>query len=154
MNYPVTIEHALGKVYGAQVPDLPGCFSAGDTMDEAHANAAEAVAFHIVGLLDAGEKIPAPQEIETHASNPDYTGMIWALVSVDLASLSGKAKRLNISLPEQALHRIDSTAEKTAKPAPASSPPSRWRRCERETGSGVKLQSYPFTCPFPRTRYW
>ncbi len=112
MNYPIAIEHEPGKAYGAHVPDLPGCFSAGDTMDEAIANAKEAVAFHIEGLLDAGEKIPSPQGVETHAANPDYTGMIWALVSVDLASLSGKSKRLNISLPERVLRRIDSAAEK------------------------------------------
>ncbi len=115
MNYPIAIEHEPGKAYGVQVPDLPGCFSAGDTMDEAITNAAEAVAFHIEGLLDAGESIPSPQGIETHFGNPDYAGMIWALVSVDLASLSGKAKRLNISLPERVLRRIDSAAEKNGE---------------------------------------
>lgn len=115
MNYPIAIEHEPGKAYGVQVPDLPGCFSAGDTMDEAIANAKEAVAFHIEGLLDAGENIPSPQGVETHAANPGYAGMIWALVSVDLASLSGKAKRLNISLPERVLRRIDSAAERSGE---------------------------------------
>ena len=115
MNYPIAIEHEPGKAYGVQVPDLPGCFSAGDTMDEAIANAKEAVAFHIEGLLDAGEGIPSPQGIETRSQNPDYAGMIWALVSVDLCSLSGKAKRINISLPERVLRRIDSAAEKNGE---------------------------------------
>lgn len=115
MNYPIAIEHEPGKAYGIQVPDLPGCFSAGDTMDEAMANAKEAVAFHIEGLLDAGESIPSPQGVETHSANPDYAGMIWALVSVDLSSLSGKSKRLNISLPERVLRRIDSAAEKNGE---------------------------------------
>ena len=115
MNYPIAIEHEPGKAYGVRIPDLPGCFSAGDTLDEAIANAAEAAAFHIEGLLDAGEKIPAPQGVETHSENPDYAGMVWALVSVDLSSLSGKAKRLNISLPERVLRRIDSAAEKNGE---------------------------------------
>jgi predicted RNase H-like HicB family nuclease len=115
MNYAIAIEHEKGKAYGVQVPDLSGCFSAGDTMDEAIANAAEAVAFHIEGLLDAGEKIPAPQSIESHSTNPAYAGMIWAVVPVDLAALSGKAKRLNISLPERVLRRIDSAAEKSGE---------------------------------------
>ena len=112
MNYAIAIEHEPDKAYGVQVPDLPGCFSAGDTMDEAIANAAEAVAFHIDGLLDAGEKIPAPRGVEAHSGNPDYAGMIWALGSMDLASLSGTSKRLNISLPERVQRRIDSAAEK------------------------------------------
>ena len=30
MNYAITIEHEPGKAYGVQVPDLPGCFSAGE----------------------------------------------------------------------------------------------------------------------------
>ena len=84
-------------------------------MDEAIANAAEAVASHIEGLLDAGEKIPAPQGVEAHAANPDFAGMVWAVVQVDLAALSGKAKRLNISLPERVLRRIDSAAEKNGE---------------------------------------
>ena len=115
MNYPIAIEHEPGKAYGVQVPDLPGCFSAGDTMDEAIASAKDAVAFHIEGLLDAGEGIPSPQAVETHAANPDYSGMIWAVVSVDLASLSGKSKRLNISLPERVVRRIDSAAERNGE---------------------------------------
>ena len=115
MNYAIAIEHEPGKAYGVQVPDLPGCFSAGDTLDEAIANAAEAVAFHIEELLDAGEKIPASQGIETHSANPEYACLIWALVSVDLSSLSGKAKRLNISLPERVLRRIDSAAAKSGE---------------------------------------
>jgi predicted RNase H-like HicB family nuclease len=115
MNYPIAIEQEPGKAYGVQFPDLPGCFSAGDTLDEAIANAAEALAFHVEGLLDAGEKIPPPQAIESHSANPDYAGMIWAVTTVDLAALSGKSKRLNIALPERVLRRIDAAADKNGE---------------------------------------
>ena len=115
MNYPIAIEHEPGSAYGVLFPDLPGCFSAGDTLDEAIANASEALAFHIEGLLDAGEKIPAPLDLEHHAANPEFTGMIWAVVHMDLASLSGKSKRLNISLPERVLRRIDAAAQKNGE---------------------------------------
>jgi predicted RNase H-like HicB family nuclease len=61
MHYPIIIEpgdeqHAFGVV----VPDLPGCFSAGDTLEEAVANAEEAVAVWIEATIDAGGSIPAP----------------------------------------------------------------------------------------------
>lgn len=115
MNYPIAIEHQPGSAYGVQFPDLPGCFSAGETLDEAIANASEALAFHIEGLLDAGEKIPTALDLEHHATHPEFTGMIWAVVTVDLASLSGKSKRLNISLPERVLRRIDAAAEKNGE---------------------------------------
>ena len=115
MNYPIAIEPQPGSAYGVQFPDLPGCFSAGETLDEAIANASEALAFHIEGLLDAGEKIPTPLDLEHHATHPEFTGMIWAVVTVDLASLSGKSERLNISLPERVLRRIDAAAEKNGE---------------------------------------
>jgi predicted RNase H-like HicB family nuclease len=44
MRYPIAIEPGDAKTaFGVAVPDLPGCFSAGDTLDEAIANAAEAI---------------------------------------------------------------------------------------------------------------
>ena len=48
-------------------------------------------------------------------ASPDYAGMIWALVSVDLSGLSGKSKRLNISLPERVLRRIDSAEKRNGE---------------------------------------
>lgn len=115
MNFPVAIEHEANRAYGVQFPDVPGCFSAGDTLDEALANAAEGLAFHIEGLLDAGEHIPVPLDLESHSHKPEFSGMIWALVPVDLASLSGKSRRLNISLPERVVRRIDAAALKNGE---------------------------------------
>jgi len=44
MRYPIAIESGDSKhAYGVVVPDLPGCFSAGDTLDEALTNAREAI---------------------------------------------------------------------------------------------------------------
>jgi len=38
MNYPIAIEPGDKRhAFGVTVPDLPGCFSAGDTLDEAMA---------------------------------------------------------------------------------------------------------------------
>ena len=115
MNYSIAIEHEKGTSYGVEVPDLPGCFSAGDTMDEAIENAREAVAFHVEGLLDAGLPVPEPRGIETYAGKREYAGRTWAVVSVDLAALSGRARRLNITLPERVLRRIDAAAQKNGE---------------------------------------
>jgi len=115
MNYAIAIEHEKGSAYGVEVPDLPGCFSAGDTLDEALAGAQEAVAFHIEGLLDAGLPVPTPSSLETHSGKRGYAHRTWAIVSIDLAALSGRSKRLNISLPEPVLRRIDAAAEKNGE---------------------------------------
>ncbi|MEX1117664.1 MAG: type II toxin-antitoxin system HicB family antitoxin [Terrimicrobiaceae bacterium] len=115
MNYAIAIEHKKGSAYGVEFPDLPGCFSAGDTLDEAMENAKEAVAFHIEGLLDAGFDVPAASGLDSHAGKREYVGRTWALVAVDLAALSGKARRLNITLPERVLRRVDAAAARTGE---------------------------------------
>lgn len=57
--------------YGVFVPDLPGCFSAGDTWDEALENAKEAIEGHLEVLSDGSEAIPEAGLLEKHADNPD-----------------------------------------------------------------------------------
>jgi len=115
MNYAIAIEQEKGKAYGVEIPDLPGCFSAGNTLDEAIENAQEAAAFHIEGMLDAGLPVPEPRGMEVWKDRPVYAGRIWAVAKVDLATLSGKSKRLNISLPERVLRRIDAAAAKNGE---------------------------------------
>ncbi len=50
-----------GKAAGVWFPDLPGCISAGDTLDEAMSNAAEALALWIDAAITNGRPIPAPR---------------------------------------------------------------------------------------------
>ena len=66
MRYPVAIETGNDDTaFGVIVPDLPGCFSAGDTLDEAVAAAEEAVAAWVDTALDAGMAIPAPSSLDS-----------------------------------------------------------------------------------------
>ncbi|MBO6640378.1 MAG: type II toxin-antitoxin system HicB family antitoxin [Roseitalea sp.] len=60
MRYAIVIEDA-GENYSAFVPDLPGCVAIGRTADEAKAETAAAIRFHIDGLSEDGLPIPAPQ---------------------------------------------------------------------------------------------
>ena len=113
MNYPVVIHKDTASDYGVTVPDLPGCFSAGPTLDDALANAVEAIATHVEGLLLDREPIPAAKEIEAHRGNPDYGDGIWAVVTVDLSRVSGSARRINVTIPERILSRVDDYAKET-----------------------------------------
>jgi len=110
MRYPVVIHKDLNSDYGVTVPDLSGCFSAGLTLDEALQEVTEAIECHLEGLLMDGEPIPMPHSIEYHQSEPGYAGGIWAVVTVDLTKLSGKTKRVNITLPERILKLMDKFA--------------------------------------------
>jgi predicted RNase H-like HicB family nuclease len=110
MRYPIIIHKDPDSDCGVTVPDLPGCLSGGETMDEAIENAVEAIECHIEGLLLDGETVPRPQSVEFHTSNRDYAGGAWAVVTVDVAKLSGKARRVNVTIPERVLSLIDSYA--------------------------------------------
>ncbi|MGH8760577.1 MAG: type II toxin-antitoxin system HicB family antitoxin, partial [Burkholderiales bacterium] len=59
MHYPIAIETGTDtQAYGVVVPDLPGCFSAGDTLDEAMDNAKEAIELWLEVAIDDGQAVP------------------------------------------------------------------------------------------------
>jgi predicted RNase H-like HicB family nuclease len=67
MRYAVVIEQGENN-YSAYVPDLPGCVSVGDTLDEVKSEIREAIAFHLDGMREDGLPIPAPR---SYADNVD-----------------------------------------------------------------------------------
>lgn len=111
MRFPVVIHKEAESDYGVTVPDLPGCFSAGATFDEALDNAREAIEGHLEGLLADEDPVPEQTPIEEHQNDPAFSGGTWALVEVDLSRLSGEVRRVNISLPERILSIIDRAAQ-------------------------------------------
>ena len=115
MRYPLVIHKDKSSDYGVTIPDLPGCFSAGDTVDDALTNAIEAIECHVEGMLIDGEMVPSARTVEFHSKNRQFAGGIWALADVDLSKLSGKAKRVNITLPERLLVQIDSYASRSGE---------------------------------------
>ena len=112
MKYPVLIHKESSSDFGVTVPDLPGCYSAGTTMEEALENAHEAVLTHVEGLLMDQELIPTPSSVESLLPEWNEEGAVWALVAVDLSVLSKRAKRVNITVPENLLRKIDAFAMK------------------------------------------
>jgi predicted RNase H-like HicB family nuclease len=113
MRYAVAIETGDAKhAFGVVVPDLPGCFSAGDTLDDALTNSREAILLHLEGLLDDGQPFPAPTPIELLRKKRNYRGWAWAVVDVDASELGDKAARINITLPHRILRAIDAHAKK------------------------------------------
>lgn len=116
MKYSVAIEKGDERhAYGVIVPDLPGCFSAGDTFEQALENAQEAIELHIEALLDSGEPLPMPRPLDAHVRNKDYTRMVWAFVDVPVEALDDSVERVNLSLPRRVLRRIDAEADRRGR---------------------------------------
>lgn len=59
MRYLVVVEKGPTS-FGAYVPDLPGCIAVGESREEVLASIQEAIEFHLEGLKQDGEPIPAP----------------------------------------------------------------------------------------------
>ncbi|PHQ14432.1 type II toxin-antitoxin system HicB family antitoxin [Marinobacter profundi] len=107
MRFPVALHTDDGKSYGVTVPDIPGCFSAGDNEDEALDNAKEAILGHLEVLAELGNDIPSARPIAQHRSNADYEGAVWGFVEVDITPFLGKAEKINITVPSLVLRQID-----------------------------------------------
>ena len=108
MLYPIYVHKDEGSAYGATFPDFPGCFTAADVLQDITKSAQEAVESHFGGDDDP---IPAPSSPEAWANDPDCQGGFWMMVDVDLAKVRDRAVRLNISLPESLVPRIDAYAK-------------------------------------------
>ena len=112
MDYIALLRKESDTDYGVDFPDLPGCITAGSTLDEAKEIAAEAIAFHIEGLIEDGEDIPAPsslEEIMADKANKDAVAFLVPYQS------SEKAVRVNITLPSSLLKRIDRQSGKRGR---------------------------------------
>jgi|SRR5215469_11736823 len=95
--------------FGVDFPDFPGCVSAGATLDEARHMAQEALELHVGGILEDGEVLPVPSSLEAIMADPENADAVAFLVSVPEAA--DRAVRVNITLPERLLRRIDERAK-------------------------------------------
>ena len=113
MLYPAFLERCPDGSYGIGFPDVLGCVSAGDTVEEAIAQGAAALAFHLEGMAEDGEAMPRPDSIERHRASADWqTADVWVLVDADPPQVASRAQRINITLPERMLAQIDAAAER------------------------------------------
>ncbi len=106
-TYIALIRKETGSVYGVEFPDFPGCISAGDTLDEAVAGAKEALELHVEGMIEDSEDVPHPSGLEAIKKLKRTKGAVPVLIDVPVAR---KTKRINITMNEGLLGRVDSVA--------------------------------------------
>lgn len=83
------------SAFGVIFPDVPGCFSAGDTFDEAVANAEEALRQHAEVAAECGRSLPEPRGFEQLMADPE--------VRQDIAGVP----LIAVPLPETTDHRFE-----------------------------------------------
>jgi predicted RNase H-like HicB family nuclease len=110
MRYYIALLHKDPKSdYGVSFPDLPGCVTAGRTLDEARAMAIEALELHLQGMVEDREPIPRPSSLEAIMANPDNRDGVVTIIPAP--STDGPGVRINVVLPENLLTEIDRHAE-------------------------------------------
>ncbi len=102
IKYPITIEPGdQNHAYGVVVPDLPGCFSAGETIDSAYENAKEAITGWIELELDEGHSIPLPSSVQDLAMQDEFKGWIFGIVEVPEKLFTKKVQESTLPYPTE-----------------------------------------------------
>jgi predicted RNase H-like HicB family nuclease/predicted RNA binding protein YcfA (HicA-like mRNA interferase family) len=108
MKFTIAIEAGTKKTaFGVVVPDLPGCFSAGDTVEEAFDNAREAIKVHCEILAEEKKDLPVAKAMSEWQADEAYKGWTWGIVDVEVERFFGPAEKINITVPALTLRRID-----------------------------------------------
>ena len=114
MLYVAFIHRDADSGFGISFPDFPGCISDGDTIDETIQRGATALAFHIEGMIQDGETVPAPRSLQGIEGDPSLAE--WregaAICFVPAVIDKGSSRRVNISLDYGLLQAIDDEAKR------------------------------------------
>ena len=107
--FPAIVEQA-SEGFAVFFPDLPGCTSAGATVQDAALNAEEALQAHIDLSIEHGDTIPQPSPLDEIAVEPDVVEVARILVR---AESPGRSVRVNVTMPEELLAAVDRYAART-----------------------------------------
>ena len=110
-NYIAIVHKDHNSDFGVSFPDFPGCVTAGNNIDEAKDMAQDAIALHVNGMIEDGERLPVPSKLEEIMADSDYTDAVAYLV-VGIPDAKPRTVRVNITLPEITLKQIDAAAKK------------------------------------------
>jgi len=115
-HYIALFEYADNSGYRIVFPDFPGLILTGDTYEDAYRMAHEGLAFDTEMMFADGEKLPEPRTLEQiKAEWKDWAKWVknysFIVVPISLLPIREKSIRVNITLPEGILQRIDSVSK-------------------------------------------
>lgn len=108
MDYIAYLHKERDSDFGVSFPDFPGCVTAGRTLVEARRMAVEALALHIEGMIEDGEEVPDPSNLDALERDPNMKGAVAILVSFQPPT--EKTVRINITARASQLEAIDRLA--------------------------------------------
>lgn len=114
LNYIAVIHKDSDSDYSVSFPDIPGCITAGKTIDEAKNMAQEALELHIEGLLEDKEILPKESSLEKITNDPQYKSASAFFVSSAHDVKKHKVK-FNATMDEILLQKLDIVAKQVGK---------------------------------------
>ncbi len=108
-KYAAVIEDTDARGFGVWFPDFPGCVALGDDPLTAAQAAQSTLAKRVRRMAEDGEVIPQPTPPEAVELAHDVLSYVF-LVEVDVPDVKVAYTRLNVTLPEGLVRRIDAVA--------------------------------------------
>jgi predicted RNase H-like HicB family nuclease len=111
--FPAIVETGEEPGYSVFFPDLPGLASAGESLQAAAKNAEEALRGHLELMVEEGLPIPEPSELDRIERDPEVREVARLLVRGSLPS--DRVLRVNVTLPEDLVERIDAVTRNRSR---------------------------------------
>ena len=97
--FPAIFEQAEEGGFNVRIPDVPGCFTQGDTLAEAIYMAQDALAMMIVYYEDHGNEIPASSSLEDIKSGKVIVSYVLADTDQWRRNNDNRAVKKTLSIP-------------------------------------------------------
>jgi predicted RNase H-like HicB family nuclease len=112
MPFAHAILHEENGVFGVSFPDFPGCITGADSEEDAIRKADEVLTFHVAGMLEDGEALPARRSVKALRADPETRDSLAdGVLFLARYELPRKSVRINISMDETLVEAIDRAAE-------------------------------------------
>lgn len=113
-TYFAIVHKDPSSAYGVVFPDVPGCFGAGDTYEEAVASAVEALRLHSEGLAAHGGGLPPPRTFEALLADADTIeeAREAAIVPISFSPTESSSVAVSLDLESGLLDAVDIAARK------------------------------------------
>lgn len=106
MRYPVKLL-TVNSGYQIESPDVAGCRVNAESVDEGLRKFETSLKEHFALLAEYGENIPQASDIQSHVNITEDQNVIWAFIEIDITPFLGKSQKINVTLPELLIRKID-----------------------------------------------
>jgi predicted RNase H-like HicB family nuclease len=139
----VTLIHEENGVFGASFPDFLGCITVADSLDAIIPKAAEVLAFHIEGMIEDGLELPPVRTLAQLRNDPVFRAdSVGAMIALVPYAPPARAARINITLDESLLARVDRAAEAVGETRSGYLADAARRRLAEESGAGAATSTF------------